>query len=203
MCFLPNLRASIDQAPGPIIANAAANTACARLTHGSPECERSCESAIHILMPAASAPASGVKTPANRSIPAAMPIIWRALVNGGGHSRMSPIPKPITAAPVSNRRRRRPAPGHPSANVENSRCTISHQKNTSIHDGTTGLKLGSRDPHLGGSKLDDSALQGGCDSVSSVVCMKLCEDICDMAFNCFLGNEEFACDFFVRVAECN
>jgi hypothetical protein len=26
---------------------------------------------------------------------------------------------------VSKRSRRRPAPGHPSANVENSRCTIS------------------------------------------------------------------------------
>jgi len=203
MCFLPNRRASIDQAPGPIIANAAATAACARLTHGSPECEKSCESAIHTLTPAASAPASGVNSPANRSIAAAMPIIWRAILNDGGHSRMSPIPKPISVAPVSKRRRRRPAPGHPSANVENSRCTRSHQQNRNIHEGSAGLKLGSRDPHFGGSKLDDSALQGGRDRVSSIVGVKLCKDICDMAFHRFLGDEEFACDFFVRIAGCN
>jgi hypothetical protein len=126
MCFLPNRRASIDQAPGPIIANAAAKIACARASHGSPECEENRQIASHNLAAAANTPASGVNTPANRSIAAAMPTICRATINGGGPSRMPLIPRSINAAPVSKRRRRRPAPGHPSANVENSRCTISH-----------------------------------------------------------------------------
>jgi hypothetical protein len=54
MCFLPNRRASIDQAPGPIIAKAAAKIACARVTHGSPECEENSEIAIHTLAAAPS-----------------------------------------------------------------------------------------------------------------------------------------------------
>ena len=157
MCFLPNRRASIDQAPGPIIANAAAKIACARVTHGSPEWEENREIAIHTLAAAASTPASGVNTPTNRSIAAAMPIICRATVKGGGPSRMPLIPKSISAAPVSKRSRRRPAPGHPSANVENSRCTISHLENRKLTKESTGLKLGKRDPPFGGSKLDDSA----------------------------------------------
>ena len=57
MCFLPNRRASIDKEPGPIIANAAAKIACARATHGSPECEEDREIAIHTLAAAASTPA--------------------------------------------------------------------------------------------------------------------------------------------------
>ena len=157
MRFLPNCRASIDQAPGPIIANAAAKIACARAIHGSPECEENREIAIHTLAAAASAPASGVNTPINRSIAAAMPIICRATVNGGGPSRMLLIPESISAEPVSKRRRRRPAPGHPSANVENNRCTISHCENRGFTKVSTGLKLGRRDPQFEGSKLDDSA----------------------------------------------
>jgi len=37
--------------------------------------------------------------------------------------------------------------------------------------------------HFGGSKLDDSAFERGGDGVSSVVDVKLCEDICDVAFH--------------------
>ena len=173
MCFLPYRRASSDQAPGPIMANAAAKMACARVTHGSPECEENREIAIHTLAEAASAPASGVNTPANRSIAAAMPMICRATVNGGGPSRMPLIPKSISAAPVSKRSRRRPAPGHPSANVENSRCTISHLENRKLTKESTALKLGNRDPPFGGSKLDDSAFYRDGDGVSPVVSVKL------------------------------
>jgi hypothetical protein len=200
MCFLPNRRASIDQAPGPIIAKAAAKIACARVTHGSPECEENSEIAIHTLAAAPSPPASGVNTPTNRSIAAAMPIICRATVNGGGPSRMPLTPKSISAAPVSKRSRRRPAPGHPSANVENSRCTLSHSENRRFTKESTGLKLGWRDPPFGGSKLDDSAFQRGGDGVSSVISVKLCEDVCHVALHGFLGNTKFACDLFVRIA---
>jgi hypothetical protein len=171
MCFLPNRRASIDQAPGPIIAKAAAKIACARVTHGSPECEENSEIAIHTLAAAPSPPASGVNTPTNRSIAAAMPIICRATVNGGGPSRM-----PLT------------------------RCTISHSENRRFTKESTGLKLGWRDPPFGGSKLDDSAFQRGGDGVSSVISVKLCEDVCHVALHGFLGNAKFACDLFVRIA---
>src|SRR5580700_4882168 len=61
----------------------------------------------------------------------------------------------------------------------------------------------NRNPHLGGSKPDDSALQGGCNRVSPVIGVKLGKDICDVAFHCFLGEEKFACYFFVRIAGCN
>jgi hypothetical protein len=81
MCFLPYRRASIDQAPGPIIASGVAKMACARVTHGSPEWEENCEIAIHTLAAAASTPASGVTTPANRSVAAAMLMICKATVN--------------------------------------------------------------------------------------------------------------------------
>jgi hypothetical protein len=157
MRFLPYRRASIDQAPGPIIANAAAKIACEKATHGSPECEENREIAIQTLTAAASAPATGVNMPTNRSTAAAMPIICSATVKGGGPSRMLLIPKITSATPLSVRRRRRPAPGHPSANVENSRCTVSHQENRRFLKESTDPNLGWGDPSFGGSKLDNSS----------------------------------------------
>src|ERR1700679_566923 len=77
MCFLPKRRASMDQAPGPIIARAAARTACTIGIHGSPECEKYREKAIHTLTMAASVPATGVHEPIRRSIPATAPMICR------------------------------------------------------------------------------------------------------------------------------
>jgi hypothetical protein len=71
---LPAESPGID-GPGPIIAKAAAKTACARATHGSPECAENREIAIHTLAAAASTPATGVNAPTSRSIPEAMPII--------------------------------------------------------------------------------------------------------------------------------
>ena len=40
MCFLPKSRASIDQAPGPIIAKVAPRAASMMGIHGSPGCEK-------------------------------------------------------------------------------------------------------------------------------------------------------------------
>jgi hypothetical protein len=203
MRFLPYRSASIDQAPGPIIANADAKIAGPRATHGSPECEENREIAIHTLAAAASTPASGVNMPTNRSTAAAIPITCRATVNGGGPSRMLLIPKRISAAPVSKRRRRRPAPGHPSAKVENSRCTISHLENREFTKESTDPKLGWRDTPFGGSKLDNSASYRGSDCVSPVVGVELREYICDVAFHGLLGNAKFVCDLFVGIAGCD
>ena len=121
-CFLPKSRASMDHAPGPIIARAAARTACTMGIHGSPECEKYREKAIHTLAMAASVPATGVHKPIRRSIPATAPMICSTTIVTGGAVSTPAIPKWMSAAPVSTRRSRRPTPGQPLANVENSRC---------------------------------------------------------------------------------
>jgi hypothetical protein len=122
MRFLPKSRASMDQAPGPSIAKTAPRTATRMAIHGSPECEKYRERAIHNLMIATSAPATGVHKPIRRSIPAPIPMICRTTAPKGGDSRTPTIPKWISATAVSSLRSRRPMPGQPSANVENSRC---------------------------------------------------------------------------------
>ena len=65
----------MDQAPGPTIAKAAPRTACMMAIHGSPECERSREKAIHTSTMAAKDPATGVHKPTRRSNPAPAPMI--------------------------------------------------------------------------------------------------------------------------------
>lgn len=121
-CFLPKRRASMDQEPGPIIARAAARTACTIVIQGSPECEKYSDKAIHISTTAASVPATGLHKPIRRSIPAPAPIVCRTTTVAGGAASTPAIPKWMSAAPVSTRRSRRPTPGQPLANVENSRC---------------------------------------------------------------------------------
>jgi len=122
MCFLPKSLASMDQAPGPIIARAAPRAACMRRIHGSLECEKYRERAIHTLTMAASVPATGVHKPIRRSIPATAPMVGRtAAIVGGASSRLA-IPKWMRTAAVSTRKSKRPTPGQPLANVENSLC---------------------------------------------------------------------------------
>lgn len=66
MCFLPNSRASIDQAPGPTIAKVAPRIASIRGTSGSPTRNKT----IHSSTMVTSAPPTGVHKPTRRSIPA-------------------------------------------------------------------------------------------------------------------------------------
>ena len=122
--FLPKSRASMDQAPGPTIAKTAPRTACTMGINGSSECEKYREKAIHTLAMAASVPATGVHKPIRRSIPATAPMICRTTIVTGGVASTPTIPKWMSAAAVSTRKSRRPAPGQPLANVENSRCKI-------------------------------------------------------------------------------
>ena len=113
------------------------------------------------------------------------------------------IPKWISTAPVNKRKRRRPAPGTPSANVVKSLCTISFYEDRRFAKESEGQNLGWRDPLFRGSKLDDSAFQRGSDGVSPVVSVKLCEDICDVAFHGFLGYAKFAAYLPVRISRCD
>lgn len=69
MCFLPKRRASIDQAPGPIMANVAPSTTNVTGDTGSPAFEHR----IHPFAIATSVPATGVHSPIKRSIPATAP----------------------------------------------------------------------------------------------------------------------------------
>jgi hypothetical protein len=121
MCFLPNRRASIDQAPGPIIANAAARTACAIVTDGSRECDENSEIAIPHFSSSRQYPSQRREPPTycgRNTDYLRSDRRWRRFTDAADSECDQ-------RCAVSKRRRRRPAPGHPSANVENNRCTIS------------------------------------------------------------------------------
>ena len=78
MCFLPNRRASIDQAPGPIAARLNPNVANMIEMSGLPKLEK----AIHTSNTAIRLPAIGVQKPTTSSIPAAAPTIGAAISAG-------------------------------------------------------------------------------------------------------------------------
>jgi len=153
MCFLPNSRASMDQAPGPTIARTAPRTPCTMGIHGSPECGKCCEKAIDNLTMAASAPATGVHRPIKRRIPAPIPVICKTTVGKGGASRRPTVPKWMSAAPVSSRNSRSPVPGQPSAKPENSRCTILRYECKRFATESKHPKLGAEYPTFGGSTI--------------------------------------------------
>ena len=69
MCFLPNSRASMDQAPGPIIAKVAPRAASTMGINGSP----GRENAIHISTMVTVAPASGVHKTGEKKYPRPYP----------------------------------------------------------------------------------------------------------------------------------
>ena len=71
MCFLPKIRASIDHAPGPIIAIVALSVANMAAINGSWMPVRMTQSSATV----ATIPAMGVHKPARRKIPAAAPVI--------------------------------------------------------------------------------------------------------------------------------
>ena len=75
MCFLPNSRASIDQAPGPTIARVAPRVANMMGIQGSPGREK----AIHTSAMASKAPVTGVHNPTRRSTPAPAAMIGGAM----------------------------------------------------------------------------------------------------------------------------
>jgi hypothetical protein len=75
MCFLPNSRASMDQAPGPIIAKVAPRIANVTEMRGLLECVRT----FHVSTNAIRTPATGVQRPNNSSTPPAAPMIAGAM----------------------------------------------------------------------------------------------------------------------------
>jgi hypothetical protein len=153
MRFLPKSRASMDQAPGPTIANVAPRNPSMTGIQGSPKCEKYPSKAIHTLTMATSAPATGVHRPTRRSIPAPTPMICRITGINGDASRRLATPKWMSATLVSNRRSRRPMPGQPSANVENSRCNPHLFKRMRFATVSKHTKLGTDYPLFWGSTV--------------------------------------------------
>jgi hypothetical protein len=120
MRFHPKRRASTDQAPGPSSARAAPRVPSMILGHGSP----GCENVFHSAMMVTSAPAIGVHKPANRSSPAPAASTCNMAGAIGSPPRSVVMRGTTIAIPATNRMIKRPTPGEPRANVENSRRTI-------------------------------------------------------------------------------
>jgi hypothetical protein len=144
MCFRPNNRASSDHAPGPIIAKLTPKPEINIAVHRSAAPQKrshSCVAAIRI-------PIYGVHSPIT-SRPDAIngkTIVvkcWVALAcNNARFRRM---------APRRNRWINSPVPGHPSANVENKRCTV--QAKTFTRNGASPKRRRRSSPIQGLRKL--------------------------------------------------
>ena len=116
-CFRPNSRASMDNAPGPIIANVAPDVA---KRMGIPR--EAHEKATHTSTTAINVPLIGVHKPTSRKIAAPNPIDCGITTASCGVSigRVKTAQKRNVA--VITRCRRRPLPGQPFGNVEKRRC---------------------------------------------------------------------------------
>jgi len=141
MRFHPKRRASTDQPPGPSSARAAPRVPSKILGHGSP----GCENAFHSAMIATTAPAMGVHKPTSRSSPAPTASTHNKAGAIGSPPRSVVTPRTTIAIPTTNRMIRRPTPGEPRANVENSRRT--------------------RKPRLRDSRCEPEAPKGWCESL--------------------------------------
>lgn len=98
ICFLPKSRASIDQAPGPIIANVPPNAASISDIQISLSPARTIQSS----MAATSAPTKGVHRPAKMNKPKTDPVISGIIKPGAGVSNCT-IALWIRAVPVTSR----------------------------------------------------------------------------------------------------
>ena len=119
ICFHPNSRASIDQAPGPSKASARATLPSSSACRASVVWAKPCK----IASIAASTPATGVHSPTRRSSPKTpdrTPSSTAPTPPARVSARMAGISKFV---PNTTRRSRSPAPGAPFANVEKSRRT--------------------------------------------------------------------------------
>jgi len=118
MRFHPKRRASMDHRPGPNIARATAAVPNNSHTDLSP----ARVSIFQISINAMEVPTTGVHKPAISSIPAPIKSTAGTVTFMGGRSFHSlKLARTISAEPTTTRRRSKPAPGQPPANVEYSR----------------------------------------------------------------------------------
>jgi hypothetical protein len=152
MCFRPKRRASMDHAPGPIIAMVAPRMARTIGIQGSLPLAK----AIHSSTAPIKLPTTGVHNPTRRSIPAQAAIICGIIDGEKDLPASSMIAKRRSRMAVRMRWRRRPTPGQPLANVENSRCkTLPHRHRRRIAMKSKRLKVGGGHPTFGGDQFRD------------------------------------------------
>src|SRR5690349_15897591 len=184
--FRPKSCASRDQTPGPSIASAAPTTASTMQVRRLSALER----AVHSSTTATKTPAIGVKTPIRRRPPPAVARDCRIIPCHSGAISISVTPSWVRRIPTPNRSSRRPLPGQPFGNMENSRCR--EDLNEKVRE--SAAQSNPQKPGLGytslegGLQFDDSAFQPDCDCVGSVVCTKFREDAFDVSLNGFLGD---------------
>src|SRR5208282_2577599 len=116
-CLRPKKRASIDQAPGPIIAKLTPNPQTIIGVHGSAGPKKT----SHSCLAATRRPTYGVPNPITRRTDA---INCNTIVAKLGLALDCRNASRKRIVPMRNLWIRRPMPGHPAAKVENKRCTI-------------------------------------------------------------------------------
>jgi hypothetical protein len=164
--FLPKRRASIDWTPGPSIASAAPRVANTMQLRTSPVLE----AMDHSSTITTKTPVMGVHKPATKSIPAAISRTGRTMPDHCDVRSSSIAPSLIKKKAATNRRSRRPLPGHPVGNIGKSRCTETSTTSLGVPQRWPNLqKLASPYPPLEGSQFDDSPFQHDGHRVRSVV----------------------------------
>jgi len=98
ICFLPKSRASIDHAPGPIIAKVPPKTA-----NTNDDSLPAPVKALHSWMMTISPPARGVQKPTRINNPSTAPIIWGRIGADAGTWLSATIPWISSTRPVTSR----------------------------------------------------------------------------------------------------
>jgi hypothetical protein len=172
--------------PGPSIASAAPTTASSMQVRRLSALEKAVLSSTITT----NTPAIGAKNPIRRRMPPMVARDCHMIPCHSGAISISATPSCVRTIPAPNRRSRRPPPGQPFGNMENSRCRESLNDKVTESAGQSN----PQNPGLGytsfegGLQFDDSAFQPDGDCVGSVVRAKFREDVLDVSLNGFLGD---------------
>jgi hypothetical protein len=126
----PNSRESIENAPGPRrpkeAAMTATRTAAIRPSEEPKESMGTTKKAAAAQHIVPSTPPTGVKNPSKRDKPLATAINAKVTVDSIAVSDPARVEKPASTSTIAlvARNNRRPIPGDPPGNVENSRCSV-------------------------------------------------------------------------------
>ena len=171
--------------PGPSMASAAPTTASTMQVRRLSALER----AVHTSTITTNTPAIGVKKPIRRRTPLMVARDCHMIPCHSGAISISATPSWVRTIPAPNRRSRRPLPGQPLGNMENSRCKKASTTRLGKAERSRIPKIRVWDTPLSrGLQFDDSAFQPDSDRVGSVVRTKFGEDVLDVSLNGFLSD---------------
>jgi len=195
MCFRPNSRASIDHAPGPIIAEVAPKVARMTGIHGAFKWVAATPTSITAI----NVPTTGVHRPMRRSTPTHAPATCGTMDEEADVPVRSTIPKRTSKIAARTRWSRSPTPGQPLANVENSRCKkfVPHRMLGKSQCVRKVQKREARILLLGEIQFDDAALQTNRHGMSPVIGAKLGENVRNMALYGCLTDRKPISDLFI------